>query len=376
MNMNNQKGLIPVVIAFIVAVLFVGAVSYFAFVRKSVVSPPSGEVVLPTEPLAPQLPVIEKTEIGGSALILEPSDTSASPLPDISEWRTYRNETCGFEVKYPPTYVERWEMERCPSPAVYDYERPINAIGIATRPGCDGFGDDPPGCQLHGLVVASNQITGGGGTLENVKLGGVDAEKRVVIPEKPRVGGEKGEELIRPDLLEPEAAWILVQTKRNGLWYRYTFYFHMDDRNIAEDTLNKILSTFKFLESGPKATRPTFEILSPNGGERLTTGETTTIRWRSQNLPSGTDKVTITLSNFAAEEIFKTLFTNTPNDGSESWTVPADLPAIIDLEGFPQSVTNGYRINITCTSHPQCDSYSDHSDAPFVIVSIVSQPIE
>ena len=83
--MNNQKGFSnTVLIGIIVAIVAVGG--YFVFSKKS-------------EPIAQQTtppPAITQT--------LTPQQPSPTPINETASWKTYKNDTYSFEVKYPPDY--------------------------------------------------------------------------------------------------------------------------------------------------------------------------------------------------------------------------------------------------------------------------------
>lgn len=68
---------------------------------------------------------------------------------------------------------------------------------------------------------------------------------------------------------------------------------------------------------------------SPNGGENWQTNTTQTITWTSSNL-SGNVNIELSRDGGAT---YTTLFANTPNDGSQSWTVtgPATTQALIKI---------------------------------------------
>ena len=80
--MNNQKGFTNIVLV-VVIVIFVGAVGYFAFVKKS-------------EPVAQQ-PTPTQTS--------NPTKTpTPNPKDEIADWKTYTNAQYGFEFRYPSNW--------------------------------------------------------------------------------------------------------------------------------------------------------------------------------------------------------------------------------------------------------------------------------
>lgn len=100
------------------------------------------------------------------------------------------------------------------------------------------------------------------------------------------------------------------------------------------------------LETFP--TTPTITVVSPNGGETWMIGETRQIQWTSQHL-SGNVDILISRDNGST---WTTLFTNTANDGSDSWVV----------SGPP---TNNAKIRIRSSTN---QSIYDDSDGVFSIV--------
>lgn len=76
--------------------------------------------------------------------------------------------------------------------------------------------------------------------------------------------------------------------------------------------------------------QPTVNILVPGGGETWTVGSGQTIQWNSNFL---TGNVRIELSRNGGEAFGDLLFANTPNDGSEVWTVsrPATYQGLIRI---------------------------------------------
>lgn len=83
----NQKGFANIILV-IVIVILVGAVGYFAFVKKS-------------EPIAQQstpTPVATQTKT-----------SVPTPKDETVNWKTYSNQTLGFSIKYP----QGWRMAQC-----------------------------------------------------------------------------------------------------------------------------------------------------------------------------------------------------------------------------------------------------------------------
>ncbi len=76
MNMNNQKGFANIVLILVI-VAIVGAVSYFAFVKKS------------------STPTQTNTTVA----------STPTPKDETTTWNTYGDDKFGYEVRYPKGYV-------------------------------------------------------------------------------------------------------------------------------------------------------------------------------------------------------------------------------------------------------------------------------
>lgn len=94
--------------------------------------------------------------------------------------------------------------------------------------------------------------------------------------------------------------------------------------------------------------QPSLSIVTPNGGESWLTGSSQSITWTSSGLSGN---VTLLLSRNGGTTYPETLFANTTNDGSESWTVTG--PGITTA-----------RVKVVSTSLP---SVADTSETDFAI---------
>lgn len=92
----------------------------------------------------------------------------------------------------------------------------------------------------------------------------------------------------------------------------------------------------------------TVEVISPNGGELIYTGQNREITW----IASVAGNVDITLLKGGSPHL--AIATNQANDGSYSWSVPGSLVDGVD-----------YRIRVSSTSN---STYNDSSDADFQIL--------
>ncbi|MBI4692017.1 MAG: peptidoglycan-binding protein [Candidatus Terrybacteria bacterium] len=107
-------------------------------------------------------------------------------------------------------------------------------------------------------------------------------------------------------------------------------------------------------------TTPSITVLSPNGGESWSVGSTQTIRWTSQNLPSGSNyQFSIDLRKNDVN--IRTLFISTENDGTQQWIVPD-----IVSSGIETGLKIRLSLYVVGTAKPL---YYDDSDAAFSIAA-------
>ncbi len=83
----NKKGFVNIVLVVVIALLM-GTVGYFAFVKKS--EPVTQQPTLPTTTQTPT-----------------PQQPSPTPINETANWKTYKNDTYGFEVKYPSDWTSK-----------------------------------------------------------------------------------------------------------------------------------------------------------------------------------------------------------------------------------------------------------------------------
>jgi|GEM_PF-3770809 len=105
-------------------------------------------------------------------------------------------------------------------------------------------------------------------------------------------------------------------------WLRNIENYRPDNMVVTEPVKqaaqNLVLSVINFLQSeSMRLGAPTLVVDSPNGGEVWRGGSSQTIRWRSVGV---TGNVRIDISRDCGST-WATIIPNTPNDGSEPWTV-------------------------------------------------------
>lgn len=91
-------------------------------------------------------------------------------------------------------------------------------------------------------------------------------------------------------------------------------------------------------------------VVAPNGGEVLTRGTTTQIRWDSTGTPGTSVKIVIRSGSYTG-----TLFGSTPNDGVQNWNIPATY-----------ATGSTFKIEISSVANP---AIGDASNGNFSIVA-------
>jgi hypothetical protein len=221
-----------ILIALIIA--FVGVAVYFLFLKKAEPVAQSPSTILTS--------TISNVQISSSLqerdenLVLQ-EWREPPPLPNIATWKTYRNESCGFEIKYPSEYYEWQTSGNCANFNATASNSEVQFLHIVSRPECKFPFRDIPGCQLHTVSVADGKIRAEGISIrkENIVFGDLPAEKITVL------GG-----------VDPTLGEIIIQAQQDvGIWYRYYFAFHVKDREYAEKVLAAVIPTVKIFKKLP-----------------------------------------------------------------------------------------------------------------------------
>ena len=219
----NQKGFANIVlIVVVVAIVAVGG--YFAFSKKS------------AAPETTETQKQSKSTNGKGGSINIPADGT---VIDTNSLSLHKSESCGFEVSFPSQFVN-WDQsanknpKKCPNPIPsYDPLKEylqVNSLRLKSRVDCNisQSGESQPGCNYFSVEVTNSQIAGP--KVENILVDNITAEKLTMIDATPDGG----------------VGQILIQFKKNNLWYRYTHTFSPSDAIEAKKLSDLIISTFKF----------------------------------------------------------------------------------------------------------------------------------
>lgn len=135
----------------------------------------------------------------------------------------YVNDKYGYTFKYPNTFIA-WEMS--------DGELVLASNLECSKDEYFSF-KTKKGCQYVNADVLDRKILMGGE--------GITKETKIL-------GGIEGEKIINLSNTNVYSGSVLVQVEKNGRWYVLRIVFNPADRQIAEDILNQISETFKFIE--------------------------------------------------------------------------------------------------------------------------------
>ena len=125
---------------------------------------------------------------------------------------------------------------------------------------------------------------------------------------------------------------------------------------MVQTSINgQIYSGSSFAYIIPPTSQPSIIVTAPNGGEVWQAGNVHSITWNSSNLSGSTVSIVAIESCGTCEARLISLGANVQNNGFYSWAIPANMQG-------------QWRVRISS------GSALDHSDAPFTITSVTSQP--
>lgn len=197
--MNKQKGFIKILLIAIAII----AVAVFVYMR-----------------------MVSKTEIIPSNITDDKTGISfqSNEKDSTADWKIYRNDKYGFEVKYPNNFVASRQTED--SLYLSSNQSCFEKRKLAS-PGYVG-----EGCLHPTVLVRDGRVVeeGVGVARDIIKIDGLNGER--IINQSNKTGDEY--------------ASITIEFEKGGKWYVFNIINNPVDNKIAKDTIDKILSTFKF----------------------------------------------------------------------------------------------------------------------------------
>lgn len=152
-----------------------------------------------------------------------------------------------------------------------------------------------------------------------------------------------------------------------------TMKIRVDPQNqVAESNESNNDSSFSIQVNA--ATTPSIQVLSPNGGEVWQIGSTQTISWRTTNISSPNDKMTIYIIPAGDTSKNINLAQQIPNTGSYTYTV--EDPSKYSYRSSLYQAGNQFKIFVcaqAANNNDLCSYAVDYSDAPFSIVAATQQ---
>ncbi|PJB83519.1 MAG: hypothetical protein CO088_01275 [Candidatus Yonathbacteria bacterium CG_4_9_14_0_8_um_filter_46_47] len=202
----NQKGFANIILV-VVIVILVGAIGYFVFIKKS-------------EPIAQQstsTPTQTKTPLPPTSTPTKtPAYSTPAPKDETANWKSYRNDQYGFELKYP----EDWRTAQC---------------GID----CQGFG---PQSVREDIAVGINVLNSKLDTAKKSLPVLSNSYNKIIKEETVIVEGTQWTKLtIKQDI----AGEIFIEHLIEKSGKTYDLGVGTDELNIV-NIYNQILSTFRF----------------------------------------------------------------------------------------------------------------------------------
>ena len=227
--MNNQKGFANIIlVVVIVAIVAIGG--YFAL-RK--LATPTPQVTLPTNQTSQTPTPVTNNNIS----------PQTSPSNDFAaNWKTYRNDIYGFELKYPSVWTLRDGNKDYKSTGLNNFYQICNKV-ITTH-------DEPlgPNDNFVGRCEGENfRVNIWKPTAEMKMIANDFATLKLDRENKITISGKSASEFIysgHSEILGGTRTWHLFVVQTNNYIYSITGDSCMDNKTDC----NQILSTFKFIQ--------------------------------------------------------------------------------------------------------------------------------
>ncbi len=164
-----------------------------------------------------------------------PIQVEPENLIDTSDWKTYRNEEYGFEVKYPKEWNIKKSMIGGVSP-VFDFISPELAT-LLRQHKVDYFCDIS--IRYYPSILNESENTDGATNLKDMI-----SQNHMITPIGPALlGGENATEVIRGGY---GAYYTLLSLHKNHLYE--VFFCNRESKEKLNDIDKEILSNFKFMK--------------------------------------------------------------------------------------------------------------------------------
>jgi len=144
-----------------------------------------------------------------------PQAEQTKPTDATANWKTYTNTKYGFELQYPKDFI---------------LNNKTDGMSLSSGQECNSItGAWPTNCLTYALIIQKD------------KIGGVDQDKTTM-----QVAGYLADRGTLKGGMNDNMEQIYVQFYKNNNWYISYITYNVSQKSLADSTLNKILSTFKF----------------------------------------------------------------------------------------------------------------------------------
>ena len=152
-------------------------------------------------------------------LLTNPPEANGDSLIDVSDWKTYTDTEHGLELKYPNNY---------------NLVKTRTGISIDSSTNCKTIHEEsdskwPKDCIAYTLIIQKNKISA------------------QTIPTETKIAGYLSEKFEINDGMWESLNQTYFQFEKGDDWYITYSSFNSENKVVAENLLNQILSTFKFV---------------------------------------------------------------------------------------------------------------------------------